>query len=341
MKKNIILTTCIIIAIFIVFLAIRTSNNASKTNTQARNNSMDKISVGYLGTIIPRRTIMDLAHNKGFFAKNNVDVSDVIIAQGADALLQSNGADIVMMGFSGALALYLNDVDSRVISRFSYSTSIGLSRFPKGKEGLIKKVAIPRFGGEPQMTVTLGLKKFGIDPDKVTFIAIADEATRLEQLRKGEIDFTYANSFLGTYAQNKAFGNDFTIYQTDEVFSDPMLDGVLATKQATINTKSQAIQEYTSAIYEAIQYILNNPADTMAFIQTKYGENQEQATSEYAAIASNIKDSAFSPTWSNDEMQSAIENIATYYKPTNPTSNTSIFLNDTFAKNAIVSTKIQ
>ena len=331
MRKKVIITTLLCLAALISIFFVYNKKTDQKEKVVAR----EKIRVTYLSTQEAQRMVIDIAEKKGFFAKNNIDIEKVPAPQKLDDIISSGNADVGITGMPDELALYLNDAETRLLAFTSHSSSIGVSRFPKDQGNKIKKSAISRFGGFPQIMTLTALKNIGADVKNVQIVAVADDASRLAMLKNGDIDFAIITSKQSL--DDAKLDSSFSVYDPSEIINDLGLSSGIITYQKILDQKPQQIKDFVAAIYETTNYLKNNPDETKSLIQQLYGYTPESAANIYTQFINSQKDIDFVPDIK--VAQSIKDSVDEIYKPSDQNRDMEKFIYDDFAKQAVANTK--
>ena len=235
-----------------------------------------------------------VARDKGFYKKNNVDVVDVLAPKDFTNLLLSGEGDVTLGTYTATLAAYYNNAETRVLANlFRPFVQFGISRFPRGQEKSIKKVAVQTLTGDPINMMNTTLKSFGVDPASVEITAVASSQARLAMLKNSETDFIM---FSSQTDMKMLSDNTFTIYQPGDMIS--RLEGLrtISTTQNVINKKSAAIGRFVNAIDETLKYVDNNHEEVVSYLQQKNGWTQDQAEDFYQWYIGGKKNVSFVPS---------------------------------------------
>jgi len=253
----------------------------------------EKIKVAYVEAVESHQILLDFAKNKGYFAKNNVDVELLSVKKGTDVILASGQADVVLGGLPGFLALYLNDNETRWIAAVNNPTGYGVSRFSREEAKKIKKVAIVRFGGMPQMMTIIALERLGVDLSSVEYVAIPDDAGKANLMEKREIDFAMfeSNKFVDENLSQK----NYSVYDSLEITKDPLLSQGIFTMQKTIDEKPRQLQEFVNAIHQTINYIDTNKDEVTSYLQNERDYSAEASQRIYAIMEKTSLKDFFKP----------------------------------------------
>ena len=305
MKRNSIVTVSMLILVVIV---------AAYAMKSKKINVQDSVKVNAQQTlrfISPTNLqdvtfINDFTRDKGFYAKNNLVVQDIAADKDFTNLLLSGAGDVVISSYTGSMAAYFNNAQVRGLGGLSHQfRSIGVSRFPREKVQMIKKVAVDTLAGDPVSVMKNALKNIGVDPYSVEISAVPAVAAREAMLASGDLDFIILSSQqnLDTLDSSK----NFTIYQTEEITKNANDFLQIYTLQNKITEKPLALQDFVTSLYESLQYADNDPVEVKEYLMQKYGFSQEVAQNFYDRYLTARKDVSLIP--SNDLIKNISDKV--------------------------------
>ncbi|HCP08688.1 MAG TPA: hypothetical protein DIT25_02745 [Candidatus Moranbacteria bacterium] len=236
-----------------------------------------------------------IAEEKGFYEKNGVTVEKIIAEKGFNTILMAGEGDVLISTYTGSLNAFLNNGETRALADlFVPFNHQGVSRFSKGEESKITKVAIQDLAGDPSNVMKNALKNLGIDSGSVETVAVTSYSGRLAMLEKGEVDFIILHG--ADVMSEVAKKDNLTIYESGEITRGLKSMRAITSSEKAINSNPQGIRSFVNAIYDTLEYMDNNPEELKSLLQEKYNYSAEQAENFYLGYASARKDVAFVPS---------------------------------------------
>src|SRR5262244_2837781 len=133
--------------------------------------SRSKVIVGY-ASMSSVATTLWVAQDKGFFAKNNIDVQTVFIP-GSPTLVASLNTGDVQFGYTGGTATLgaaVGGLDVKILAAFSNYVQNDLVVRPEIKTPADlkgKRIGVTSIGGTGWMAAMLALEQVGLNPERV------------------------------------------------------------------------------------------------------------------------------------------------------------------------------
>lgn len=336
MKNNKIYSFALAIIIIVVVgvLLYNSKGKSGSDNYQPSETKKapDKLKVVYLkDNSEDTGFLLNFTQDKGFYAKNNLEIERLEVMQKVDSTLMTGEADVTISGLTPYVMLYLNDAEPRVLANvFNEYTYIGLSRFPKENANSIKKVAVYAFGKEPHMRMIAALKNLGLDPDpaRVDFTAAPAYQNQEAMLAKGELDFIIIPSNLSEFYLNK----NYSLYKYDEMLPNSGLYRGIVTTKKDLEEKPEQLKNFVFSIYESLKYMSDNSEETITYIKNKYSLSDEEAKRRYNNFMQAAKKAKYVPGAQINN--NILEFVKSEAKPTNPDRDLSGFFYSDFARQA-------
>lgn len=329
--KKAILLTIIMICLIGLMYAYRIFNK-NKANPEILEKSRI-ITVATLQGAEEGVFLRDVAEEKGFFKKHNIEIKTVIADKSANELLLSGNADVYIGGIGAALSDFLNGPDFAwigTVTRHPYNM-VGVSRYPKNQANMIKKVAITRMAGGNHLQVLDALKQLGVDASNVEFV-VTPIAARTVMLEKGNIDFTVVDADYSGKSEGFNSFNKFTIYSPSEIFSDSYARGFVSTKK-NVSAKSSELKDFLAAMHDALDYIDSHPEEMKILLQSKYAFSSQGAEIFYHDYA----DARRGVNWIPNEslIQDTAATVLRNFQPAEPNKDIAGFVYSDMAQSVI------
>jgi ABC-type nitrate/sulfonate/bicarbonate transport system substrate-binding protein len=155
--------------------------------------SRSKIVIGY-ASMSSVATTLWVVQDKGFFAKNNIDVQMVFIP-GSPTLVASLNSGDLQFGYTGGTATLgaaVGGLDVKILAAFSNYVQTDLVVRPEIKAAgdlKGKRIGVSSIGVTGWMSAMLGLEQVGLNPDrdKILFAAFGDQRVISQALETGTI----------------------------------------------------------------------------------------------------------------------------------------------------------
>lgn len=291
---------------------------------------LKKLRLVYMKDVGDTAFLIDFAQDKDFFKKNNLNVELNPVTNKAANILAAGEADVTITGLTGPLTMYLNGAELRwLASSFRNFSYFGVSRFSKENTSQIKKVAINEFGKEPHFAMVAALKNLGVDPANVEFLAIPF-VSQGPMLDKGEIDFVLLPSekfLIDAKAEEKHY-----VFEPSDILKDFNSPRSIITTKKAINSSSEELKLFVSAVGEALKYIPEHPDEVKDYIRQKYGFSAERTQKTYDLFVQSEKDIDFVPQ--KEYISGIVDLVVKEAKPGDPNRDIDGFIYADFAKEA-------
>jgi NitT/TauT family transport system substrate-binding protein len=252
MKKLSILVCTLVIMIFLV--------GCSQTQQQDTTPS-EKIKIGYL-PLTDHLTGM-VADSQDMFSKENIELvkfsswpalAEALASGQIDGahMLNTLGIKMVTNGFKGKTVVLSHRGDIALVT----SKDIADVQQLKGKT-----IAVPsRFSSHFFMLHNY-LTKNGFDMDKDVQILDVAPPDFVSTMASGGVDAFIGSEPFPTIAESKGIGKTFALWDEMEIEGLNGLDCTVVFNDDTIEQNPDVVQEYTTAIIQAGQFIESNPKE--------------------------------------------------------------------------------
>ena len=225
-----------------------------------------KVVVGYASMSTVATTLW-VAQERGFFAKNGLDVQAIFIP-GSPTLIASLSTGDVHFGYTGGTATLgaaVGGLDIKMIAAFANHVQTDLVVRPEIKTPADlrgKRIGVTSIGGTGWMSAMLGLEQIGLNPDrdKILLAAFGDQRVITQALETGTIQ---GASLAGVFGQRlKRAGYHFM----GELEKIPLVGTSIVVKSDYL-AKQQSIARTTlRALIESHAFV-HNPANKAAVIE--------------------------------------------------------------------------
>jgi NitT/TauT family transport system substrate-binding protein len=244
--------------------------------------SRPKIVVGY-ASMSSVATTLWVAQEKGFFAKNGLDVQSVFIP-GSPTLIASINTGDVHMAYTGGTATLgaaVGGLDMKIIAAFANFIQNDLVVRPEIKTAADmkgKRIGVTSIGGTGWMSTMLALEQIGLVPerDKISLAAFGDQRVISQALETGTLQ---GGALAGVFSRRlKRLGYNFLA----EVEKIPLVGTSVVVKAEYLSSHGSIVRSALRALIEGHGYVLN-PANKTAVIEVmskKLGINDPVAAND-------------------------------------------------------------
>ena len=170
-----------------------------------------KIYVG-LSTLNSRVTPLWIAQERGFFAKNGLEVLLVLtrVSQPAIAALLAGEMQMVYGGSTAALGAVSSGADLKVVAALTNRLTYDLVARPginRPEELRGKRRGVGSIGGTVWMGALLGLEHLGLEPsrDRISILVVGDQTNTGQALEAGSIDAALLDGVFTQRLRQKGF----------------------------------------------------------------------------------------------------------------------------------------
>jgi ABC-type nitrate/sulfonate/bicarbonate transport system substrate-binding protein len=227
--------------------------------------SRPKVVIGYasMSSVV---TTLWVAQEKGFFARNNIDVQTVFIP-GSPTLVASLNTGDVQFGYTGGTATLgaaVGGLDVKIVAAFSNYVQTDLVVRPEIKTPADlkgKRIGVTSIGGTGWMSAMLALEQVGLNPerDKILLAGFGDQRVITQALETGTIQ---GASLAGVFSQRlKRSGYNFV----GEVEKIPLVGTSVVVKADYLMSHGAIVRNVLRGLLEGHGFVLN-PANKTAVI---------------------------------------------------------------------------
>ena len=244
--------------------------------------SRAKIVVGY-ASMSSVATTLWVAQEKGFFAKNGLDVQSIFIPGSPTLIATINTGDVHLAytGGTATLGAAVGGLDMKIIAAFSNFIQTDLVvrpeiRTPADLKG--KRVGVTSIGGTGWMSAMLGMEQIGLNPerDKISLAAFGDQRGISQALEAGTIQ---GASLAGVFSQRlRRMGYNFL----GDLEKIPLVGTSVVVKADYLAGHQTIVRSALRALIEGHGYLLNsaNKAAVMEIMTKKLGITDPMAAND-------------------------------------------------------------
>lgn len=212
-------------------------------------------------------TTLWVAQERGFFAKNGIDVQTIFIP-GSPMLVVSLNTGDLQFGYTGGTATLgaaVGGLDIKILAAFSNYIQTDFVVRPEIKTAADlkgKRIGVTSIGGTGWMSAMLALEQIGLNPeqDKILFAAFGDQRVITQALETGTIQ---GASLAGVFSRRlKRTGYNFL----GDVEKIPLVGTSLVVKGDYLASHQAIVRDTLRALIEGHGFILN-PANKAAVIE--------------------------------------------------------------------------
>ena len=241
-----------------------------------------KVVVGYASMSTVATTLW-VAQERGFFAKNGLDVQPIFVP-GSPTLIASLSTGDVHFGYTGGTATLgaaVGGLDIKMIAAFANHVQTDLVvrpeiRTPGDLRG--KRIGVTSIGGTGWMSAMLGLEQVGLNPDrdKILLAAFGDQRVITQALETGTIQ---GASLAGVFGQRlKRAGYHFM----GELEKIPLVGTSIVVKSDYLAKQQLIARNTLRALLESHAFVHNlaNKATVIEITSKKLGITDPVAASD-------------------------------------------------------------
>jgi NitT/TauT family transport system substrate-binding protein len=225
-----------------------------------------KLMIGYasMSSVV---TTLWVAQERGFFAKNGIDVQTIFIP-GSPTLVASLNTGDLQFGYTGGTATLgaaAGGLDVKILAAFSNYIQTDFVVRPEIKTAADlkgKRIGVTSIGGTGWMSAMLALEQIGLNPerDKILFAAFGDQRVITLALETGTIQ---GASLAGVFSRRlKRTGYNFL----GDLEKIPLVGTSLVVKGDYLASHQTVVRDTLRALIEGHGFILN-PANRAAVIE--------------------------------------------------------------------------
>lgn len=228
-----------------------------------------KIFVG-LSTLNSRVTPLWIAQERGFFAKNGLEVLLVLtrVSQPAIAALLAGEMQMVYGGSTAALGAVSGGADLKVIAALTNRLTYDLVARPginRPEELRGKRLGVGSIGGTVWMGAMLGLEHLGLEPsrDRISILVVGDQTNTGQALEAGSIDAALLDGVFTRRLRQKGF----PVIAEFAGASIPFAGQGIVTSGSYLTKQPAIIENFLKGLIEGIEFSLA-PANKAAVLKT-------------------------------------------------------------------------
>jgi NitT/TauT family transport system substrate-binding protein len=243
----------------------------------------EKIVVSYPSKSITNFPILETARQKGFFAREGLNVTLVYIRGGLDIqTLLTNDADFAM-GSTTAVTAFVAGAPLRIV--LSYNAHVDQGLYAQAKYRRIadlkgQPIGSLNPGGLVDTMVRRILIKNGVQPERdVNIMAMGGTPERFAALRAGAIAATMLSSPFNFLADKEGFSK---LAVTRDYVDVPGTAVVVNADK--IKKQPNTVKRFIRASLRAMQYIRDNRADTAQLLAREFSMEGEIAALAYRQL---------------------------------------------------------
>ena len=232
-----------------------------------------KIVIGY-ASMSSVATTLWVTQEKGFFAKNGLDVQ-LIFIPGSPTLIATLNTGDVHLGYTGGTATLgaaVGGLDLKIVASFGNFVQTDLVVRPDIKTAADlkgKRIGVTSIGGTGWMSAMLGLEQIGLNPerDKISIAAFGDQRVISQALESGTIQ---AASISGIFSRKlKRAGFNFL----GDLEKIPLVGTSVVVKSEYLASHQAVVRGALRALMEGHGFVLNpaNKATVIEVVTRKLG----------------------------------------------------------------------
>lgn len=228
-------------------------------------------------------TTLWVAQEKGFFAKNGIDVQTIFIPGSPTLIATINTGDVNMAytGGTATLGAAVGGLDMKIIAAFANFIQTDFVVRPEIKTAADlkgKRVGVTSIGGTGWMSAMLAMEQIGLNPerDKISLAAFGDQRVISQALETGTIQ---GASLAGVFSQRlKRVGYNFL----GDVEKIPLVGTSVVVKADYLASHQSMVRNALRALTEGHGYLLNpaNKAVVIEIMTKKLGITDPVAASD-------------------------------------------------------------
>ncbi len=244
--------------------------------------SRPKIVIGY-ASMSSVATTLWVAQEKGFFAKNGLDVQTIFIPGSPTLIATINTGDVHMAytGGTATLGAAVGGLDMKIIAAFSNFVQTDFVVRPEiqtAGDVKGKRIGVTSIGGTGWMSAMLAMEQIGLSPerDKILLAAFGDQRVISQALETGTIQ---GASLAGVFSQRlKRMGYHFLA----DVEKLPLVGTSVVVKADYLAGHQAIARSALRALLEGHGYLLNpaNKASVMEIMTKKLGVTDPLAAND-------------------------------------------------------------
>jgi NitT/TauT family transport system substrate-binding protein len=232
-----------------------------------------KMVVGY-ASMSSVATTLWVAQERGFFAKNGIDVQTIFIPGSPTLIATINTGDVHMAytGGTATLGAAVGGLDMKILAAFSNHVQNDFVVRPEIKTPADvkgKRIGVTSIGGTGWMSAMLTMEQIGLNPerDRISLAAFGDQRVISQALETGTIQ---GAALAGVFSQRlKRMGYNFL----GDVEKIPLVGTSVVVKADFLSSHQSLVRSALRALLEGQGYLLNpaNKAAVMEIVTKKLG----------------------------------------------------------------------
>jgi NitT/TauT family transport system substrate-binding protein len=216
-----------------------------------------KVIIGY-ASMSSVATTLWVTQEKGFFAKNGLDVQTVFIP-GSPTLIATLSTGEVQFGYTGGTATLgsaVGGLDLKIIATFANRVQSDLVVTPDIKTAADlkgKRLGVTSIGGSGWMSVMLGLEQLGLNPerDQISISAFGDQRVISQAVEQGTIN---GAAIAGVFSRRLKRTGYNILGDLEKI---PLVGTSLVVKSGYLNVQTATARNTLKALIEGHAYVLN------------------------------------------------------------------------------------
>jgi len=232
-----------------------------------------KVIIGYASMSTVATTLW-VTQERGFFAKNGLDVQSIFIP-GSPTLIATLNTGDVQFGYTGGTATLgsaVGGLDLKMIAAFANRVQTDLVVRPDIKTAgdlKGKRLGVTSIGGSGWMSAMLGLEQLGLNPerDHISISAFGDQRVISQAVEQGTIN---GAAIAGVFTRRLKRSGYHILGELEKI---PLVGTSIVVKTDYLNTQSATARNMLKALIEGHAYVLNpaNRATVLEIVMKKLG----------------------------------------------------------------------
>lgn len=225
-----------------------------------------KVVIGYasMSSVV---TTLWVTQEKGFFAKNGLDVQTIFIP-GSPTLIATLNTGDVQFGYTGGTATLgsaVGGLDLKIIAAFANRVQTDLVVRPDIKTAVDlkgKRLGVTSIGGSGWMSVMLGLEQLGLNPerDQISVTAFGDQRVINQAVEQGTIN---GAAVAGVFSRRLKRSGYNILGELEKI---PLVGTSIVVKTDYLHAQTATARNVLKALIEGHAYTLN-PANRTSVIE--------------------------------------------------------------------------
>jgi NitT/TauT family transport system substrate-binding protein len=212
-------------------------------------------------------TTLWVTQERGFFAKNGLDVQSIFIP-GSPTLIATLNTGDVHLGYTGGTATLgaaVGGLDLKIVATFGNFVQTDLVVRPDIKTAADlkgKRIGVTSIGGTGWMSAMLGLEQIGLNPerDKISLAAFGDQRVISQALESGTIQ---GASISGIFSRKLKRGGFNFLGDLEKI---PLVGTSIVVKSEYLASHQAVVRSALRALMEGHGFVLN-PANKATVIE--------------------------------------------------------------------------